>query len=125
MTIDFTWTVYNLTVIPEMDINTQHFTNVVTQVWWILKASDGSHIVDTNGIANLPQPSIPFADFEQLTREQVIGWVKDIVGEESISNMKQGLTKRIEAMINPPVVHKLPTSWNPAPPQPEEEHHDE
>ena len=50
MTITYTWTVYNLTVVPEMDIESKHFTNVVTQVWWILKAQDGSHVADTIGI---------------------------------------------------------------------------
>jgi hypothetical protein len=127
MTITYTWTVYNLTVVPEMDIESKHFTNVVTQVWWILKAQDGSHVADTNGIANLPSPSMPFDDFEKLTQEQVIGWVQQILGEESITSMKASLAQRIENMIHPPVVHKLPQSWNPpAPePQPEEEHHEE
>lgn len=121
MTITYTWTVYNLTVVPETDIEAKHYTNVVTQVWWILKAQDGSHVTDTNGIADLPSPSMPYSDFEALTKEQVIGWVQQILGEETITSLKTSLAQRISNMINPPVVHKLPQSWNPPAPQPQSE----
>lgn len=121
MTIDYTWTIYNMTVIPQVDIESNHYTNVVTQLWWILRAQEGSHVTDTNGIVDLPTPSMPFSDFEQLTQEQVLGWLHQILGEETIASLKTSLAGRIQSMINPPVVHKLPSSWNPAPPASEEQ----
>lgn len=100
-----------MVVVPEMNINTSIYENVVTEVKWILTASRGDAVVDTNGSVTLPKPSIPFKDFESLTKDQVISWVKEILGEEEVQSRKDTLEGSLDKIINPQVVHKLPQSW--------------
>lgn len=111
MAIEYVWRIENLSVIPQMTVNSQQFTNVVSQIWWSLTAKDGSHHAETSGAQRLPEPSMPFSDFENLTQEQVLGWLQTQIGEEEIGRLKANLALQIQRLINPPVLHKVPASW--------------
>lgn len=112
MTEQFEWIIYDMSVVPVLDINSTTYENVVTEIKWILKISRDGVSIDTNGMVTLPKPSIPFSDFEMLTKQQVVDWVEEILGEEIITNTKNNLIDRLSAIINPKVIHKLPSSWN-------------
>jgi hypothetical protein len=114
--IDYAWTVYNLTVVPEMNVAESQtpFKNVVTHIWWILKAELDGHVVDTNGVEQLPSPSMPFHEFEMLTKEEVMNWLMQLLGPR-VEGLKDALRRRLNDMINPPVMFKLPPSWSSEP----------
>lgn len=101
-----------MSVLPVLNINSTTYENVVTEIKWILKISQDGVSVDTNGTVILPKPSIPFSKFEMLTKQQVVAWVEEILGEDIITNAKNNLTDRLDAIINPQVIHKLPPLWN-------------
>jgi len=53
-------------------------------------------------------------DQEDLTEEQVIGWVQAAMGAEQVAALEANVAKQIEDQINPPVVTP-PLPWAPAP----------
>ncbi len=67
-----------------------------------------------------PDPAA-FTPYEDITEEQVIGWIESKVDMASIDAM---VTKNVEDQINPPVV-ELPLPWapptTPTPPTPNPE----
>jgi hypothetical protein len=45
-----------------------------------------------------------FTPYENLTKEQVIGWVKNALGEEQVTSYEKNVEKQIESARNPTVV---------------------
>ena len=54
----------------------------------------------------------PFTPYANLTLEQVIGWVKDALGEETVTAMEANVAQQIQDQINPKVVTP-PLPWVP------------
>ena len=89
-------------------------TNVVYNVNWKLRAiSDtidptgpsefyestytGSQGIETSDLAN-------FKDFEDLTNEDVVVWVKECIGTEGVTQIKALLDNQIDSQITPTTV---------------------
>jgi hypothetical protein len=51
---------------------------------------------------------VPFAD---LTKAVVVGWVKDKLGEEQVTQIENSLTEQIAAQKAPVSVSGLPAAW--------------
>ena len=72
-------------------------------------AKDETYSAGAYGSIGLERPEdqelIPFAD---LTEEVVIGWVKDKLGEEAVSNVEQSLADRIAEQHAPTKAAGLP-----------------
>lgn len=111
MTVEYTWTIYKMTVVPEMDVESLHFQDVVTEIWWAFKASGGGYVMDKNGSVTLPPPAMAYSKFDQLTLVQVLEWTRTLIGEERIEEMKEELASSINRLLNPPVIYKLPSAW--------------
>jgi hypothetical protein len=89
-------------------------TDVVFNVHWQLYASTGSYSASSYGVQSVgPLGSGSFTPFEELTKEQVYGWVTSSMNAYntgSVDNMYASLERQIENQINPPVV-SLPAPW--------------
>lgn len=100
--------------IPQLECYREHegFENVVMTIHWRRKATDGLHIVDVYGTQPVTlDPLSPFTSFDQLTKEQVEGWLADAMGAERVAEIDAGLDKQIDNLVNPPVIRpELP--WN-------------
>jgi hypothetical protein len=92
-------------------------TDVVFNVHWQLYATTGSYGASSIGVQRVgPLGTGSFTPFEELTKEQVQGWVVDSMGTGSVDAMYTSLATQIENQINPPTV-TLPAPWlNPLPP---------
>lgn len=56
-----------------------------------------------------------FTPYNELTEEQVVGWVKDVLTPEGVANLEADLRLKIDALINPPVVPQdTPLPWTPS-----------
>ena len=102
MAVVNTWSVAQLDAYPEFDGN----TDVVFTVHWTLNGIDGEHTGHVYGssavLLNEGGTFVPYAD---LTEAQVIGWVKEALGEEAVTGFEASVAKQIEDQANPPVVH--------------------
>jgi hypothetical protein len=92
-------------------------TDVVFNVHWQLYATTGSYGASSIGVQRVgPLGTGSFTPFEELTKEQVQGWIVDSMGTGSVDAMYANLATQIENQINPPTV-TLSAPWlNPLPP---------
>ena len=108
MAITNTWGVVQMDCYPEYDGE----TDVVFTVHWTLNGTDGTYNGSVYGTVGLTlDPDAPFTPFADLTEAQVVGWVKDALGEEQVAAYEANIDKQIADQINPPVVNP-PLPWN-------------
>jgi hypothetical protein len=108
MSISYTWSINQLECYPEHD----NHTDVVFVVHWRRQATDGTHTADISSSQSVTlDPDASFTAYADLTEAQVIGWLEDAMGEETLAAQVASLDKQIEDQINPPVIRpKLPWS---------------
>lgn len=88
------------------------FDNVVITANWRLNAKDGDHSGTCYGTASFEAPSQPFTPFDDLTKDQVLGWVWHSGVDKA--SIEQNVADQIERLKNPPTV-SLPLPWESAP----------
>jgi len=90
----YTWHIANLErETSDGFVFTAHYT---------VDAKDDTYSAGAYGSVGLERPAedelIPFAD---LTEEQVIGWVKDKLGEEAVANVEAALQGQLDEQRHP------------------------
>ncbi len=107
MTTTYIWSVVQMDAYPEYEGH----TDVVFTVHWTLTGIDGEHASGVYGAAGLTlDPEATFTPYADLTEAQVIGWVKDALGEEQVAAYEESVADQIAALVNPPVVNP-PLPW--------------
>jgi hypothetical protein len=111
MAATYFWTINPLEAYPTASGE----SDVVFTAHWQLHATETvdektytAQSIGTQGLTYTSGSS--FTPFEELTLEQVQGWVENAMGEEQVNNMKAGLATQIANQINPPVV-TLTSPW--------------
>jgi len=98
--------------IEQMDRQTSD--GLVTTVHWRANATETvgeeTYTATSYGSVGLTAGDtlIPFAD---LTQAVVVGWVKDQLGEETVTSTESGLTAQIAAQKAPVSASGLPAAW--------------
>ena len=111
MAISYFWTINPLECYPtasgEIDVVfTAHWQFHATEV-----VEDKTYKASMIGTQSLPAPTgSSFTPFNELTLEQVTGWVVEALGTGSVEAMKDSLAKQISYQINPPSI-VLPSHW--------------
>ena len=108
MPITNTWNVVQMDAYPEEDGE----TDVVFNVHWTLTGTDGTYaggVYGTQGVT--VDPAEPFTPYEDLTLDQVVGWVQDAMGAEQVAAYEANVAEQIANQINPPVVTP-PLPWS-------------
>jgi hypothetical protein len=101
MALTNTWNVVQMDAYPQYHDE----TNVVFQVHWNLTASDGEYTGYVYGSVNVGlEEGAVFTPYEDLTKEQVIGWVHNALGEEQVASYEENVANQIESARNPTVV---------------------
>jgi hypothetical protein len=77
---------------------------------WTLSATDGEHTAGSYGSIGFERPEEELIPFENLSKELVISWVKEKLGEESIISMEAALQAQIEEQKAPTKESGVP--WN-------------
>lgn len=107
MTITNTWAVVQMDAYPEYEGQ----TDVVFTVHWTLTGTDGTYIGSVYGSAGITlAEGATFTPYADLTLDEVIGWVHDALGEETVANYEANVAQQIAAQANPPVVTP-PLPW--------------
>jgi len=111
MAVSYFWTINPLEAYPTASGK----SDVVFTAHWQLHATETvgettytAQSIGTQGLTYTSGSS--FTPFEELTLEQVQGWVENAMGEEQVNNMKAGLATQIANQINPPVL-TLTSPW--------------
>ena len=77
----------------------------VVTVHYTVNAVDGDYTASTYGTVGYTQGEGSYVPFSNLTKEQVIGWVKDSIGQ---STVEESLAAQITAQKNPVQLSGLP-----------------
>jgi hypothetical protein len=77
----------------------------VVTVHYTVNAVDGDFTASTYGTVGYTQEDKSYIPFANLTKEQVIGWVKDSLGQ---STVEEALSAQIDALKNPVQESGLP-----------------
>lgn len=103
-----TWNVVQMDAYPEKD----GLTDVVFTVHWNLTGVDGDYIGSVYGSVGVTlDPEAPYTSYENLTQDQVIGWVKSALGDEQVSEYEANVQAQIDQQKNPTVVTP-PLPWS-------------
>jgi hypothetical protein len=78
----------------------------VVTVHYTVNAVDGDYTASTYGTVGYTQEDKAYIPYADLTKEQVIGWVQDSLGQETVET---ALEAQIEAQKNP--VQKSGLPW--------------
>ena len=93
-----------------IDVYTQEHNGhqqVIYNVHWRVEKEDGEYSASTYGTQSLNTEDIQdFKPFDEVTSEMVEGWVKDVMGEEEVSRIEDGLDQQIEDQKNPTSITK-------------------
>jgi len=110
MTI-FSWNIRLMEVVPQEG----SLNEVVIIIYWDRNASRVSggktYTAHRTGISNLGPPDpYNFTPFNQLTQQQVVGWVEASLGQDQIDAIDLSLEGEIDSQITPPT-EVLPPPW--------------
>jgi hypothetical protein len=94
--------------IDQMDRNVE--SGLVTTVYWRVIASTVVDAVSVDGTVTLERGE-EFVEFDDLSKEVVIQWVKQKLGTEKIEYIEKTLSDQISSLIEAKTVSGLPASW--------------
>ena len=111
MAVSYNWTINPLEAYPTASGE----SDVVFTAHWQFHATETvgettytATSIGTEGLTY--EAETPFTPFNELTLEQVSGWVETAMGEEKVQAMKDSLATQIANKINPPTV-TLQAPW--------------
>jgi hypothetical protein len=111
MAITYKLSVTSMYTLPEVEGE----TDVVVLAQWAVSGTDGTYS-ETLG-SNTTQFTISaddpdFTPYADLTEEQVVGWIKKILGEDGVVSYENTIAGNIVSQANPPVTpSEQPLPW--------------
>jgi hypothetical protein len=102
----YTWTVNSMVSYPQAE----GLTDVVCTVNWACNGTDGTYngaLVGSTGVKL--DPNAPYTPYADLTQEQVIGWVKEVLGPDQVLATQNDVAAQIANNYYMPTV--LPNPW--------------
>jgi hypothetical protein len=107
MAITYNWTIQAMDCIPQIDGETDY----VVTAHWNVSATDGTYTSSVYGTQSFNYDAgKAFIPYENLTESEVVTWVQDGMGAESVASLEANLNTQIENQINPPIVTP-PLPW--------------
>ena len=95
------WDIVQLDCYPELDGK----TDVVFTAHWTLTATENDYTGSVYGSIGLTlDPEEPYTEYANLTKDQVVGWVKAAMGEETVAAHEANVLQQIEDQKNPKVI---------------------
>ena len=100
--------------IVKMECSPQHdgHDKVVSTCHWTLSGTDGTYSSYAYGATPIAyEADDAFTHYESLTKDQVIGWVKEALGNERAAAYEASVAAQIDIQANPPIVSP-PLPWS-------------
>ncbi len=106
MATNYTWTVDQMYTLDTPE------PGFVVNVLWTLTGVDGQYTASIGGNSQFTVQEGTFTPYDQLTQEQVIGWVQAALGPDGVANFEANVQGQINSMITPPVSpQNTPLPW--------------
>jgi hypothetical protein len=81
----------------------RHLTDgaVYTAHWTVSLEEEGESASAYGSVGFSDPDPTDFTPYDELTKEQVVGWVKDVLGEEQVTSVEESLANQIQEKLNP------------------------
>ena len=93
-----TWTITAMDCYPHADGQ----ADVVFTVHWTCAGTDGIYNASVYSTCTVPGPGNPFTPYDQLTQQQVLGWIWANGVDQAAT--EAAVQTQLDNQINPPVV---------------------
>jgi hypothetical protein len=105
----YTWFVTSMNTFPKIE----NRENVVTEIRFIVNGTDGVDTAIVNSFKTIEfNNSESFTHYENLTESQVIGWLKDSLGESGQKNIIAEIDAILDQKKNvQPLPVNIPLPW--------------
>jgi len=101
----FTWTIDQMMTLPAPP-------GFVVRAFWTLTGADSGVTASLQGASDFSQPGNPFTPYDQLTQDQVIGWVQASMSPQELANMEASIDANIQSRLHPaPTPEPQPLPW--------------
>ena len=102
MAVTYTWNIVQLETYPSLDGK----VDALCTVHWRLAGQEGDVLVELAGATGLNQTSTEedFIAYEDLTKDMVVQWVKDTLGESAVDDIEAAIAGEIQHRAAPKVV---------------------
>ena len=74
---------------------------VYTAHWTVSLEEEGESASAYGSVGFSDPDPADFTPYDELTKEQVVGWVKDALGEEQVTSVEESLENQIQEKLNP------------------------
>jgi hypothetical protein len=95
----YTWKVVSMSVLPEQGGETDV---VVLAVYNVTGVQDQTTISIDGMFQKFTYTGGSFTPYEDLTEEQVIGWIQSALGENGVNSIYACIDGQINSILNPP-----------------------
>jgi hypothetical protein len=94
-----TWSINSITILPQVGA----YYDFAWQVNWSCAATDGTNTQSISSTVMFypAQQAESYTPYDQLTEAQVIQWVKDTLGPETVAKTESVLTNMLTAQPAP------------------------
>lgn len=104
----FTWTVDSLITLPQEGGE----TDVVVNANYTVTGVEGDVTESYSNNQKFTYTGGAFTPFDQLTQQQVVGWIQDALGPVGVANVEATVQGQINSVLNPPVQpQNQPLPW--------------
>ena len=93
-----TWTIAALEAYPQAEGQ----SDVVFTIHWRAELSQDDKTASNYGSVGVTYVAgEPFTPFAELTKDKVVGWAKESLGEEQVAQIEASLVSQLESLLNP------------------------
>ena len=102
MAVTFTWEIVQLETYPSLDGK----VDALATVHWKLIGKEGNTQVELVGATGLNQTSTPkdFIPYASLTKDTVVQWVKDTLGESGVKEVEDAVASEVKRRSAPKIL---------------------
>ena len=105
----YTWRVVSMSVLPEQGGE----TDVVILAGYIVTGIQSGVTANFESVQQFTYTGGEFTPYEDLTEEQVVGWIQSALGENGINSIYACIDGQINSILNPPPTPQPePLPWN-------------
>jgi hypothetical protein len=109
--MSYNWTVNSMSCYPQAEGQTDVVFLVYFGVSKTATVNNEPYLSVASGYVNLTYVAGgTYIPYDQLTQEQVIGWVQSALGETGVADYEARVDAQIESAMNPPVATP-PLPW--------------
>jgi hypothetical protein len=93
--LNYTWRLSSLKALTKIN---DDIISPITSVYWRLQVTENEKFAEVTGVQEFDTQAINkenFTEFSDLTKDDIIGWVQQDLGEEAVEAMKQDLANQL------------------------------